>query len=140
MSSEQRIDIACGVLVLNDQNELLLIKRRLDAHVAQGLWTQPIGRLEFGETGAQAAARETLEETGVTIEIASPAPHCVAEYIKPAEGKHSIILGYLGKYVSGVARNLEPDKHDDVQWFPLTALPENLSFSTGKAIEKMPKP
>ena len=139
MSAEPHIDFAAGVLVLNDRDEVLLIKRRQDAHVAPGLWTRPIGKVKFGETSVQAAVRETLEETDVIVEIPSAAPHDVWESIHLNEGRHCVVREHLGRYVSGEARNTEPDKHDNVQWFPLTDLPSNLSLGTSKAINLVRK-
>ena len=43
----------------------LLLTRRVD----NGLWVLPGGKLELGETIAQAAVREVLEETGVEVEV-----------------------------------------------------------------------
>lgn len=139
MSSEQRIDVACAVLVFDERNNVLLVKRRRDPHVPEALWCWPTGRLEFGETGAQAAARETLEETGVTIRILSPHPQHVSEYIEPVKEEHCVLLEYVGRYVSGEEQNMEPEKHDAVRWFSLASLPENLSFSTKTALEKVLK-
>lgn len=51
--------IAAGGLVLNEADELLLIFRR-------GKWDLPKGKLDEGETIAQCALREVMEETGVT--------------------------------------------------------------------------
>ncbi|MFA6403810.1 MAG: NUDIX domain-containing protein [Salinivirgaceae bacterium] len=49
---------AAGGLVLNQKNELLLIKRK-------GLWDLPKGHLEEGEKNKQAALREVTEECGI---------------------------------------------------------------------------
>jgi ADP-ribose pyrophosphatase YjhB (NUDIX family) len=51
------------MLAYKDQ---LLLCRRAE-HPAQGKWNPPSGFMELGETLEQAAARETLEETGVQI-------------------------------------------------------------------------
>jgi len=47
--------------------ERILICRR-DIEPRRGFWTLPAGYLENGETVAQGAARETLEETGAVVE------------------------------------------------------------------------
>lgn len=51
--------IAGGGLVLNEAGELLLIFRRAK-------WDLPKGKLDEGETIAQCAIREVMEETGIT--------------------------------------------------------------------------
>lgn len=47
--------------------EILVIKRGTQPN--KGSWSVPGGRLDFGETIADCAAREVLEETGVTAKV-----------------------------------------------------------------------
>lgn len=47
--------------------KILLCKRNIEPRF--GKWTLPAGFLELGETTAQGAARETLEEAGAQIEL-----------------------------------------------------------------------
>jgi ADP-ribose pyrophosphatase YjhB (NUDIX family) len=51
--------------VVNDAGQILLIRRS-----DNGNWALPGGAVEIGETLAQAAVRETREESGVDCEIA----------------------------------------------------------------------
>jgi len=48
-------------------DKILLCKRNIEPRF--GKWTLPAGFLELGETTAQGAARETLEEAGAQIEL-----------------------------------------------------------------------
>src|SRR4051794_36607498 len=57
----QTIVAAASVFTLNAQRQLLLIRR-----TDNGLWALPGGAQEIGERIADAAARETLEETGIS--------------------------------------------------------------------------
>jgi len=50
------------------QDRVLLCKRAIEPRL--GLWTLPAGFMENGETTAQAALRETLEEANARIELA----------------------------------------------------------------------
>jgi len=50
--------IACGGIVINEKNELLLIYRR-------GFWDLPKGKIETGEKKKACALREVEEECGV---------------------------------------------------------------------------
>ena len=47
--------------------KVLLCRRAIEPRL--GFWTLPAGFMENNETTAEAAARETLEEAGATIEM-----------------------------------------------------------------------
>ena len=51
-------------LLLNPAGELLLIRRVETARLGPGLWGLPAGKIEPGETPAEAALREMEEEIG----------------------------------------------------------------------------
>lgn len=56
-----------GVVVKDTDGRLLLVKR---GHAPQiGRWTIPGGKVEPDETLEEAAAREVIEETGLTVRI-----------------------------------------------------------------------
>ncbi len=51
----------------DEQGRLLMIKRGHEP--GAGLWSIPGGRIEPGETDAEALVREMLEETGLAVEV-----------------------------------------------------------------------
>jgi len=53
-------------LPVTDDGRVILLRRGIEPGL--GAWAQPGGFLEVDETVAEAAIRETLEETGLTIE------------------------------------------------------------------------
>jgi len=55
-----------GAVVTDGRGRLLMIKRGHEP--GAGLWSIPGGRIEPGETDADALVREMLEETGLTVE------------------------------------------------------------------------
>lgn len=64
--SEKPAPVECaGAVVRDDAGRLLLIRRGRPP--AAGLWSLPGGRIEPGETAAEAAAREVREETGLEV-------------------------------------------------------------------------
>ena len=65
---EKPAPIECaGAVVRDEAGRLLLVRRGREP--AAGLWSLPGGRIEAGETAAEAAAREVREETGLEVEI-----------------------------------------------------------------------
>jgi 8-oxo-dGTP diphosphatase len=59
-----RPEVAVGAVVIEDER-LLLIKR--DRPPGLGKWSVPGGRVEGGETLAEAVVREVAEETGLEV-------------------------------------------------------------------------
>jgi mutator protein MutT len=60
----QRPEVCVGAVVIDD-DRLLLIRRGHGP--AAGNWSLPGGRVEFGETMAEALVREVQEETGLEV-------------------------------------------------------------------------
>lgn len=58
--------------IVNEKEEVLLLKRRDDDPHSPGVWEIPGGRLEWGEDPQEGLRRETFEETGLKIEILDP--------------------------------------------------------------------
>jgi mutator protein MutT len=81
--------IGVGGIVFNNQQQVLLIQRNQPP--ASGLWSIPGGKLEAGESLAEACQREVLEETGLEVQISS----LVAVVERRAEGFHYVIIDYL---------------------------------------------
>jgi 8-oxo-dGTP diphosphatase len=64
------VEVAVGVLI--DAHGHFLLTSRPLGKVYAGYWEFPGGKLEAGETVAQALARELHEELGITIGAAQP--------------------------------------------------------------------
>jgi len=98
-----------GAIITDDLGRLLLIKR---GHApGAGLWSLPGGRIEPGETDAEALVREIREETGLAVE----AGHLVGTVRRPARGGDVFdIRDYTATVTGGT---LQPgDDAADVRW------------------------
>ncbi len=61
-----------GVAVICNQNQQILIARRLPTGPHGGLWEFPGGKLEPGETLVECIHREIREELGIEVAITQP--------------------------------------------------------------------
>jgi ADP-ribose pyrophosphatase YjhB (NUDIX family) len=104
-----------GVLAVVMRGERALVVRRANPPMS-GRWGFPGGVLELGETVAQGAMRELLEETGVTAEAAGPLT--VIDTIDRDEDGlvryHYILVAIIGHWRSG--EGVPGDDADEVAW------------------------
>jgi 8-oxo-dGTP diphosphatase len=106
--------VGVGAVVVRD-GALLMVRRAKDP--ARGLWSVPGGRLEHGETLAQAAAREVLEETGVEVLVGG----LLGVFEVPGE-THYVILDFLATATSD--RNPAPAGDvSEARWVPFEEIP-----------------
>lgn len=86
--------VVVGTMVVDD-GRLLMIRRGIEPR--HGFWALPAGYLEMDETVEEAAARETLEETGFVVSI----DRLFNLYSRKEAGVVNVI--YLGSVTGGVA-------------------------------------
>ena len=111
--------VGVGVIVFRDQ-EVLLVKRSKEPNKDQ--WSIPGGSQIIGETAAEAAQRELLEETGVKVDQLLLVD-VVDAIIPDIEGKikyHYTLVDYMGQWQSGESR--PGDDAQEVRWVQLNEL------------------
>ena len=113
--------VGIGAFIIKDGK--FLMGKRKGSH-GEGSWSVPGGHLEFGESFADTAEREVLEETGLAIKNVRFGA-LTNDYFEK-EGKHYVTIWMLSEYESGEATILEPDKFVDQDWFTLDTLPSPL--------------
>lgn len=113
--------VGVGVFVLK-QGKFIMGQRR-NAH-GDGHWSVPGGHLEYGETFADTAAREVLEETGLIIKNVRFG--AVTNDYFTNEDKHYVTVWMVSDWHEGEERITEPDKFIAMQWHDFDTLPEPL--------------
>lgn len=124
------IGVGVGAVIINDSNEILLLLRSKEPEV--GRWTIPGGTVEFFETVENAIIREVKEEIDITVKIVDLLG--VTNHIVHNEGLHWVSPAFLVNIEAGTPKNMEPDKHSEMRWFPISDLPENVTITTQKAL------
>lgn len=127
------IGVGCGALIINDNNETLLLQRTDQSRNEPGFWSKPGGTVEFGETVEAAIIREVKEETALEIKLGRFLGY--TDHILPNEHQHWVAFNYLATIVGGTACNLEPHKHQKIQWFSFNDLPKNMTSTTRESID-----
>lgn len=68
MNDSQTVVLLAIVLIINERNELLVLRRSDTAPRGALTWDLPGGTVKYGEDPAQAVMREAHEETGIHLE------------------------------------------------------------------------
>lgn len=122
---------SCGVLPYREngqEREYLLVFEEFSQ-----CWSLPKGHMEAGETETQTAARELLEETGLTCQL-DPSRRAVIEYpISPLARKQ--VVFFLGR-VSGTPKPRQGEIAQ-LKWVTREALQEHLFPDTVAACQSL---
>ncbi|HZS65133.1 MAG TPA: NUDIX hydrolase [Xanthobacteraceae bacterium] len=135
----QRPCLAVSAAIVRDGHVLVVRRARPPA---LGLFTLPGGRVEAGETLAEAVVREAREETGLTIEPGPLAGYreVIARDTADRVERHFVILAFAARWTVG-----EPRPNEEIaecRWLrpaALTGLPvtEGLPEIVAAAFEKL---
>jgi 8-oxo-dGTP diphosphatase len=121
-----------GVHLILTANGKVLLLRRANTGFADGSWSLPGGCLDEGETLPAAAAREALEEVGITINPADLAFAHLCHHADP-DGQARIGVFFAATRWTGNPANTEPGKCSEIGWHDISTLPADIVsyISTG---------
>lgn len=106
--------------IITDGPRVLMVRRRVKE--GELSWQFPAGGVEDGETAEEAAVRETLEETDLTVRSVK----YIGDRVHPKSGK---FMAYTAcEIVSGEARVADDDELDAVAWVALDEIPEYVPY------------
>ena len=117
MTGRPRPELCVGAVVVR-AGDLLLVRR--GQAPAAGRWSVPGGRVEGGETMAEATAREVAEETGVAVVVGEP----IGWVERIGQDSHYVIVDFRATAVEPVAPPRPGDDAAEAAWVPLGEVPE----------------
>lgn len=112
---------AAKILLFDEHNNILVLKRTTNATHNPGMWDIPGGRLNPGEGPAAGVVRETLEETGITIP--EPTVPVGVHHFTRQDGQVITMIVYTLR----VAHQLVTisSEHTDHLWAPVALVKEH---------------
>lgn len=122
---------AAVALVARDDGAVLLIRR-----TDNGNWALPGGAIEMNESAAGAAVRETLEETGIRVEVTGllgvySDPRHIIHFTSNDEIRREFSVVVTARPVGG--ETVTSTESSEVRWVP----PGDLgSYEMGRAMRK----
>lgn len=123
--------IASSYLILIGDGKILL-SRRFNTGYKDGSYSLPAGHIEDGESLTQGAAREVFEEIGLKI---VPQAFKLVHVMHRKEQDIRMDFFFTADIGDKKPVNKEPEKCDDLRWFPLSNLPANTIPYIRHAIE-----
>ena len=105
-----------NVIVVNVEGAILLIRR-----TDNGNWAVPGGAIDLGESVAQAAVRETFEETGIECEVTGSVgiysdPRHVILYTSDGQVRQEFSIVLTARALSG--QPTPSSESSEVRWVP----------------------
>lgn len=114
-------------VLLKKDNKIAMILRK-NTGFMNGCFGVPAGKVEYHETFSQAAVRESLEEAGVTIDESDlQFVHVVHRHHQDdAQFMDWVDMYFVVERWEGEPHNAEPNKGEELRWFDLNNLPDNV--------------
>lgn len=118
--------ISAAIIV--EGGKVLMVRRR----VSEGelMWQFPAGGIEAGESAEDAAVRETVEETGLTVK----AVRLLGERVHPKT--HRLMSYTACEVVDGEAHVADADELDAIAWVALDEIPEYVPYGLFDPVQK----
>lgn len=120
-SERFRTPVAVHLFLVRDDTILLL--RRFNTGYEDGNYSVVAGHLDGDETILAAISREAMEEAGIRLD---PIATEIVGVMHRRSNDERIDFFVLSTSWTGEVTNREPDKCDDLRWFPLDNLPPNV--------------
>lgn len=135
---KERYEIKCAVFLIltkvENGKKQILLQRRFHTGILDGQYDVSCsGHLEKNETLTEAMVRETKEELG--IDIREEELHYSSTIHANFDGEEYLLIAFSSNVYRGIPTIMEKDKCDDLEWFDMDDLPDNLIDTRRMMIE-----
>ncbi len=137
MSEKERFKIYIAAYLVLIKDGQVLLSKRVNTGYQDGNYSLIAGHLDGGETANQCIIREAEEEAGIILKLNNlKVSHVMHRYRPDRE--------YIDIYVAaesweGEIENNEPEKCDELKWFSIEDLPDNIIPEVKLALENIEK-
>jgi ADP-ribose pyrophosphatase YjhB (NUDIX family) len=131
MTNDRFKQIGVSHLILLKGGKILLL-RRFNTGYEDGKYSVVAGHIEENESARQTMIREAKEEAGIGIGVNNLE---MVHIMHRNEGGNRLDLFFTAKEWAGEPKIMEPDKCDDLKWFDINDLPENVIPYIRQAID-----
>ncbi len=122
-----------GIVIINENNEILLQKRSKCKKVNPGKWGICGGKVEIGETTLDAGIRETFEEIGIALNKSE------LKFLSTAKNEKAYFtVYYVRKNVDINKCKIQEDELEELRYFKIEEL-ENLDNEGFEWLENLKK-
>jgi len=127
----ERFKLPAAVSLLLVHDGKILLCRRKDTGWQDGKYGFMAGHIDGGESFTATLCREAMEELGITVEPRD---------VRFAHLQHNTVDGeyvyvfFVAEKWQGEPRIREPHKCDNIRWFPMDKLPDDLVYGTADVI------
>jgi 8-oxo-dGTP diphosphatase len=133
MASSERNSVTPAALLILEKDDKVLLLRRCNTSFQDGQYTVPSGKVDPAESPLKAAIREAEEEVKITVRpedvrfeqvLYRPIYNSSGTGFDPAQGEW-VDFFFSTRVWDREPIIGEPEKCDEIGWFPLHDIPEN---------------
>ncbi len=124
-----------AVMLLLRKDDKILLQRRYKTGYADGLYNPVSGHVDSKESAVEALVREAREEANISVDPKDLKFVHLLQFLPPPGDKEYMYMYFECTNWKGEPKIMEPEKHDDLSWFSLNQLPDNIVKSMHSAIE-----
>lgn len=126
------IGVTCAFYCHDSRGNILMHKRSKQCRDEQGRWDGGGGSMEFGETFEGTVRREIREEYGIAVKKLEQVGAFNVLRKNGGKDTHWVKVLFVALVSPKGARIGEPEKMDEIGWFPADKLPKPLHSNTRK--------